>query len=225
MRKTDLAILAALVMVLGPALAFAGGGGAHSGTSTATTTSTVTLDVPGVVAIDIETDPTIDLGTYVSGGAAGQACDSFFPPAMGCTGAADYLATSGSTTSGVPTPAPAADSIWMAVFCNKTTGTLSAGAYAAAAWAGGTPYTTAVPQHLQFQASGTGNASGFGGTPGWTAFGTSGTQAVVSTGTIGATFVWTRVDQRIRLEVPAASGVTWTVGTYTAVVTYTISKV
>ncbi len=223
MTRTNLAIVAAVVLLLGPALAFANGGGASSGATTASSFSTVTLSVPGVVAIDIETDPTIALGSYTTGGVAGAACGSFFPPAMGCTGAATYLATSSATTASAPAPAPAAGSIWMAVFDNKSTGVLSASAYAAATWTGGTPYTGATGQNLQFEKSGSNNASGFGGAT-FTAFGTSGTPATVPLGTLAAPFVWTRVDQAIQLSVPAASTVTWTIGTYTCVVTFTINN-
>jgi hypothetical protein len=206
-----------------PAMAQSHGGGMYSGAANATTTSTVYLTVPGVVGIDVETDVTFDLSSYVSASGAhadGTACAAnVFPPLPGCTGAARYDATASATTTGAPGASPTAGNVWMMVFCNKTTGVLDVLDYVDATWTGGTPGPATTDLRTRRSSS---NNTPTVGNAALTHLTTTATS--IGVGTLGATFGWTRADQYVDLEVQSAASVTWTAGSYNTLVHFRIQK-
>jgi hypothetical protein len=223
-----------LLVATGAAVIFAAhtasaqnGGGLVSNTTSAATTSTVTVTIPGVVGIDIESDVVIDLTSYVTAGgvhANGTACPAnTFPPPAGCTGAASYAATATNTTAGAPVlggSLPAAGNIWLALFCSKTTGTMTLQAAVSNAWApvGGPGFATTSLRNTKSAANNppaAGNASA-------TAFATSATS--IGIGSLGSTFGWTRADQLIDLSVAGASALTFNAGSFTTTATFTVNK-
>ena len=216
-------VLLFIAVAATPALAQVYGGGMNASTGTATSTSTVYLTIPGVVGIDVETDVTFDLTSYVSAGgthADGSPCvANTFPPLPGCSGSATYDATLSQTTAGAPGATPTAGNIWVSAFCNKTIGTLDMLAYVDAAWVGGTPGP--VTTDLRVRESTANNAPG-AGYASLTHLTTTPTS--IGIGTLGATFGWTRVDQYIDLDVLNAATVTWTAGNYNTLVHFRIQK-
>src|SRR4051794_28765821 len=85
-RKYVIFVSVATLLAVVPAFGQVAGGGKSSGVTTASSTSAVSITIPTVIAVDVETDVAFSLATGGTGH-AGAACDGFFPPAPGCTGA------------------------------------------------------------------------------------------------------------------------------------------
>jgi len=185
------------------------------------TTSPLTVSIPGVVGIDVESDVAFDLSAYmVASRATTGACPAnVFPPPAGCAGAAVYAATASSTTAGVPGATPTSGAVWMSVFCNRPSGTLTIAQSVSAAWSGTGPGfpTTA----LRTRRDTANNAFGAGFAVG-TNLATA--PASIGAGTLPSQFTWTRVDQIFDLAVPGASAVSFNAGAFTTTVTFSISK-
>jgi hypothetical protein len=216
-------VLIALCALLFVSTAVFGATGQSSTAGASTTSSsTVTVTIPSVIGIDVETDVAINLASYLTNtNATTGACPAnVFPPPAGCTGAALFTPTASTTTAGAPTPTPTAGNIWMSVFCNRSAGTLVLSAQVAAAWTpvAGPGFGTTS---LRVARSGANNAvnAGFATLTNLTTAATP-----IGSGTLPATFNWTRVDQQVDLAVPSASTVTYAAGSYAADVTFTIAK-
>ncbi len=184
-------------------------------------TSPLNVSIPGVVGIDVESDVAIDLSAYlVASRATTGACPTnVFPPPAGCAGAAVYAATSTSTTAGVPGAAPTSGAVWMTVFCNRPSGTLTISQSVAAAWSGSGPGFPTTALRTRGDTSNNAPGAGF-------AVATNLTTAPVSigAGTLPSQFTWTRVDQRFDLAVPNGSTTPFNAGAFTTTVTFSISK-
>jgi hypothetical protein len=209
--------LTALTLLSGGLVAFAQSPAAASDR----TTSPLNVSIPGVVGIDVESDVSINLSSYlVASRATTGACPpNVFPPPAGCTGAAVYAATASATTAGVPGALPTSGAVWISVFCNRSAGTLSISQSVAAAWSGTGPGFPTTALRTRGDAAHNGPAAGF---PAATNLTTS--PVSIGAGSLPATFTWTRVDQIFDLAIPNASTVPYNAGAFTTTVTFSISK-
>ncbi|HEY3052021.1 MAG TPA: hypothetical protein VGK04_01385 [Thermoanaerobaculia bacterium] len=216
------------VLALLPISVFAqtGGGGSASGLTSASSTSGVSLTIPGVVAIDVETDVQFDLSAKLGGpsiGRAGGACaEDKFPPAPACTGAVVYTATGSTTTSTAPAPAPGTGDVWLSLYTNKSGAGSTIGLQASASAWSSAPVATNT--HLQLLVAKGATNGGIGNTtPAEVVPGAGG--PVTLSGTAAGPFGWTRHDQNIKLQVKDgsgnASGVTFNAVTATTTITFT----
>jgi hypothetical protein len=205
--------------------AFASGGQTSTAGASTSSFSRVVVTVPSVIGIDVETDVTINLSSYLANTTATtNPCPAnTFPPPAFCTGAAVYDVTASTTTPGVPAP-PAANTgnVWVALFCNRATPNAAptVSAHVESDWnpSAGPGFATTA---LRVQRSSANNALsvGFASATNLTTSATS-----MPVGTLGSTFNWTRTDQFIDLAVPSASSVTFADGTFDADVIFTIAK-
>ena len=194
---------------------------APAGAGSDRTTSPLNVTIPGVVGIDVESDVSIDLSSYlVASRATTGACpQNVFPPPAGCTGAAVYAATSSSTTAGIPGALPTSGAVWISVFCNKVAGTLTISQSVAPAWSGTGPGFATTALRTKGDTSNNAPAAGFAVATNLTA-----APASIGAGALPATFTWTRVDQKFDLAIPSASTVSFNAGAFTTTVTFSISK-
>ncbi|MGC8722959.1 MAG: hypothetical protein ACP5VF_03700 [Acidobacteriota bacterium] len=227
MKKPTTLILAALVAAALPLTALAAGGGPKTGASPKTSYTNLTVTIPGVVGIDIETDLTWDFGSYPAGKISSPSPNNLFPPPPFNTAAAYWTPTAATTTSGAPAPAPTwtapagttgAAAIWMAVFCNINTGTLTFTS-TLGSWSASDPFSGTVS--VQEAGDTSNNAFGIGGTS-WASL--SSTATSLTKGTATATFNWTRADQLFQLYTNNVGTATFVPGTYTNTVTISIAK-
>lgn len=227
MKKTTTLVLAALVAAALPLTALAAGGGLKTGASPQSSSTTLNVTIPGVVGIDIETDLTWDFSSYPAGTITSTAPNNLFPPPPMSTGAAYWTPTSATTTSGVPAPNPTfttpsgntgAAAIWMAVFCNINSGTLTFTS-TLGSWSSADPFNSTVS--VQEAGDTANNSFGIGGTS-WLSL--SSTATSLSTGTATSLFNWTRADQLFQLYTPKVETATFTPGTFTNTVTISIAK-
>jgi hypothetical protein len=225
-RRVVTLVLTALTLAALPLAALAAGGGLKVGSSPQNSLTNLTVTIPGVVGIDIETDLTWTFSSYPAGTITNSSPNNLFPPPPLSTAAAYWTPTSATTTSGAPgTPtftAPSgnagAAAIWMAVFCNINSGTLSFTS-TLGTWNSADPFNGTV---LVQEAGDTNNNTyGIGGTN-FTSLSAAAT--TLSKGTAPATFNWTRADQLFQLYTANVGSATFTPGTYTNTVTISIAK-
>ena len=215
---------------------------AEAGTPTTSTTTSavgsahsVNVSVPGIVGVDLESDPTWDFSTYTAA-ANNATCtnsNNLWPISITCAGETAttlLFDPTNSTDPGIGTsplnsvagvPATAGTkAIWLAFFCSRTSGGTLA---ISTTMTGLTSNTGITVGQFKFQgASGTGsnNAKAVGGTTGWTSF--AATAVTVPVGSLSAPFPWTRADQFITLQLP--NTVALAEGSDSASIQYTISK-
>jgi hypothetical protein len=195
--------------------------------TTASEATTVNLVIPGLVGIDVgSTEVEFDFGAYPAALANDGCVDNEWPLSITCTaGEVHFDPTSVTTTGPVPAPVNTVGgekAIWLAVFCSKTTGTLTIeaniGAFASAIGSdGGGPLDATI---VSTQAASVNNAGA--GYATFTKFTAQAADEDIGN-TLAATFPWTRVDQSIGLEIPFDAALTETLGN-AATLTYTISK-
>jgi len=226
-RRVVTLVLTALTLAALPLAALASGGGLKVGGSPQSSLTNLNVTIPGVVGIDIETDLTWNFSSYPAGTIGSSSANNLFPPPPLSTGAAYWTPTSASTTTGAPGSAPTfttpsgsagAAAIWMAVFCNISSGTLTFKS-TLGSWSSADPFNGTV----SVQEAGDTNNNTFGiGPTSFTSL--SSTATTLGAGTATSTFNWTRADQLFQLYTSNVGAATFTPGTYTNTVTISIAK-
>ncbi len=219
MKKLSVLLLATVLLAAIPAVVqAANGGGVNSTTApgTATSYSTITVTIPSVVAIDVETDVTFSLGSYVG---SGSGCSNLFPPSISCS-SATFAPTSASTTAGV-SPSPTGNDIAVAAFDNKSGATVTVGAKVAAAWspAGGPGFATTMIANKVSTANQTSTPTGFAAFTNLTTAGATFTGNGLTT----LPFGWTRIDQSVELNITTLPAI-YNAGTFTTTVSFYITS-
>ena len=227
-RRVVTLVLTALTLAALPLAALASGGGLKVGGSPQSSLTNLNVTIPGVVGIDIETDLTWNFSSYPAGTIGNTSANNLFPPPPLSTGAAYWTPTSASTTTGAPGSAPTstapsgsagAAAIWMAVFCNISSGTLTFKS-TLGNWSSADPFNGTV----SVQEAGDTNNNSFGiGGKAFTSLTTS-TATSLPAGSATSTFNWTRADQLFQLYTGNVGTAIFTPGTYTNTVTISIAK-
>jgi len=226
-RRVVTLVLTALTLAALPLAALASGGGLKVGSSPQSSLTNLSVTIPGVVGIDIETDLTWNFSSYPAGTIGSTSANNLFPPPPLSTGAAYWTPTAATTTGGAPTPSPTftapsgnagAAAIWMAVFCNINSGTLTFTS-TLGSWSSADPFNGTVS--VQEMGDTSNNSFGIGGT----SFSSLSTTATgLPKGTATSTFNWTRADQLFQLYTGNVGTATFTPGSYTNTVTISIAK-
>lgn len=226
-------LVCAISILAFPAMAFAAVGGVATVLTpgSATTTVPVSLLIPGLIGVDAESEVAFDFGQYSSplSTATCAASHNKWPPSVTCVGSAgtvhyDPVVGGGvlgtTTTAGIGSPSAVLDdtAVWLAVFCSETTGTFKLEG-SVSAFSGVPGITSASNLKTKRSASNNTFAAGFAG-PSFTAFGDNAFHDLG--GVFTTTFGWTRVDQAVALEFPAAQALAE--GSYTATLTYRVTK-
>lgn len=220
--KKNLVVALSLALIFGATAALASGGGLKTGASPQSSTSGVTVNIPGVVGIDVETDMVWNFGSYTpqAAGAAVGCPANTWPLQPNCSGSADYFPNASTTTAGVTNVSTNAGAVWISVFSNIATGvptiSISAPAFGTAPWTG----YTAAGFYYEKDPGAAFNVPGAGPTT-WTSVPVAPTS--IGGTAMAAAFNWTRVDQDFKFTVPSAGTATFTPGTYSTTVTLTLS--
>lgn len=224
MKSTSRIWMVAMAGTFFAAACFAQTGRAKVGERTTTASVTVTVTVPGIVAVDVGSEVEFDLASYLSSNRAsgqnGNCPDNVFPPPAGCRGPVRYSPTASRMSDDKLGAAPAEGSVGLAVFCTKASGTLDIKAAVSDAWnGGGNPgFSTSA---LRVKRSPANNRAEVGfAQPEHLS-----TQPMsIGAGSLPTTFPWTRMDLEFDLELPQASSVVFSEGSFSTVVTLTVTK-
>jgi hypothetical protein len=226
-RRVVTLVLTALTLAALPLAALASGG-LKVGSSPQSSLTNLNVTIPGVVGIDIETDLAWNFSSYPAGTIGSTSANNLFPPPPLSTAPAYWTPTSATTTNGAPGSAPTstapsgnagAAAIWMAVFCNINSGSLTFTS-TLGNWNSADPFGGTV----SVQEAGDTNNNSFGiGPTSFTSLSSS-TATTLGAGNATSTFNWTRADQLFQLYTSNVGTATFTPGTYTNTVTISIAK-
>ncbi|MGC8722965.1 MAG: hypothetical protein ACP5VF_03730 [Acidobacteriota bacterium] len=199
-------------------------GGLSTSPDRAHSSTTLTVTIPGIVAVDVEGELAFDLGSAGSNRSERQAqggeVRNVFPPPPNYHGPLVFDASNTRIESALAAAPPASGSLAVAIFCNKEHGNLQIQAAVGPTWspASGPGFPTSA---IRIRQSSENNPYGVGGAQ---PVHLSSALTPLSLGTLPNRFAWTRMDLHFDIELPDASKVLPRPGTYTTVITLTVTK-